>query len=66
MNLAERCFNENLQLIGRTPAGLPRDPIAWNTNAGLAALAQQVAALQSELLSTQARIHDLARQLPLR
>lgn len=65
-NAAERCFTENLRLIGRDASGQPRDPIAWQLNAGLLALTQQVAALQSELEKCRAEIHRMRRDMPQR
>jgi hypothetical protein len=51
--LAQRCFTENLHLIGKTPAGSPQDPIAWNLNQGLLDLAREIAKLQSDVQQLQ-------------
>lgn len=46
---AQKCFNENLRLIGKTPNGAPTDPQAWNLNQGLLDLARSIADVQAKL-----------------
>lgn len=66
MENAERCFTENLRLIGKDMSGKPNDPIAWRLNEGLLALARQVAVMQSELEKCRAEIRAIKTALPPR
>ncbi len=63
MNDAERCFTENLRLIGRGLGGHPNDPQAWNLNQGLLALTREVASLQQDLQQLRSDLRGVRTEL---
>lgn len=63
MNDAERCFTENLRLIGRGLGGVPTDPQAWNLNHGLLLLTRQVASLQEDVQQLRSELRAVRTEL---
>lgn len=55
--LAQKCFNENLALIGRDHTGTPKDPLAWNLNQGLLDLARALQQLQRDVSDLQQKVN---------